>query len=117
MGSSPTSKKQLLKETAKRNAERKAHEAVAAPALSDLWDVVFEAGVKFYVNKSTGEATEENPFDETPKKFEDLLMCQPRLDMEALSPPIATGMVAYEELRGEFHKVMEFLDGTSKTYE
>ena len=119
MATSPTSKKQLLKETAKRNAERKAarEQLKDAPALADIWELVSEAGVSFYVNALTGEATEEDPFDSSPKKFEDLLICQPRLDMDVLSPPIATGHRAYEELRPEFHKVMDFLDGNSKTYE
>ena len=83
MATSPTSKKQLLKETAKRNAERRAREQKELPKLEDIWEQVEEAGVKFYVNKITGEATEEDPFDERPKKFEDLLICQPRLLLRA----------------------------------
>jgi hypothetical protein len=117
MATSPTSKKQLLKETAKRNAERKQREMLSTPKLEDLWSLVTEAGCTFYVNSMTGEATEENPFDERGTKFEDLIICKPRVDVEEISPPIATGAIAYGDVREDFTKVMEFLDGKSKTWE
>ena len=49
-------------------------------------------------------------------QFHELDVVQPRIGEGG--PLLATGAVVYEgELRGEFEKVMGFLEGKSKTYE
>mmetsp|Transcript_10651 Transcript_10651/g.21176 ORF Transcript_10651/g.21176 Transcript_10651/m.21176 type:complete len:243 (-) Transcript_10651:38-766(-) len=116
MATSPKSKSQMLKDNAAKNKARIAREKAKSPSLDEAWVHVEQAGCKFYVNRFTGEATTEDPFCLSPKKFHELHTAQPRLP-----PPgdaIATGCTVYEgELREEFEKVMAFLEGTSKTYE
>ena len=111
-----------MKETAQKNAARKVKELELASAENpdpvDVWYIANQAGVTFYMNRLTGEATLENPFDDDARPFDDMQCCKPRLDPD-LSVPLATGFVVYEQTKIDtgFDKVMAFLDRDSKVYE
>lgn len=116
MATSPKSKAQMMKDNARKNLDRKSKEKKQTLTLEEQWEKVNQAGCTFYVNRFTGEAQEDNPFDTSAKKFDELKIVEARIK-EDVSPPLATGYGCYEELRPEFERVMAFLDGRSKTYE
>ncbi|GMH48911.1 hypothetical protein TrVE_jg8756 [Triparma verrucosa] len=115
MATSPKSKAQMMKDNATKNKERKSKEKKATFTLEETWEKTHQAGCTFYVNRFTGEATQDDPFDVRPKKFDELKIVEQRIK-DDVSPPLATGYGVYEELKPEFDKVMAFLDGKAKTY-
>jgi len=124
---SAASKSARLKETAKKNAQKRKAKELAElqeKANRSRWRQVEQAGVKFWTNEYTGEARFEDPREDDEgegeaKSFYDLQVNKPRIaeGRGHGETPIATGAIVYEELKPEFDQVMRFLAGESKDYE
>jgi len=121
--SSRNNKSAKLKENAKKNAERKAAELALQQELEKkehCWELVEQAGARFYHNRYTGEARADNPKeDDKAIGFDELEVTKPRIEegMGHGEREIATGAIVYDQLKPEFDHVMSFLEGKCKTYE
>lgn len=115
-GNRQDSKQQKLKETARKNAEKKKKEALRLieRAKMNQWSPAKQAGCKFFQNNHTGEATTDNPAIEREEgvAFKDLAVCRARIrEGEGHGEQaVATGAMVYDEVRGDVLSLLELLE-------